>query len=138
MPKKGKEYNEYMRVYMAERYRTRRAKALAYLGGKCVVCGTTADLQLDHIDPRTKTYPADHACHALSETKFWAEIDKCQLLCGLHHVEKSIVDSGKQKARGTHGTISAYRYCRCTLCRDAKRVYEREAKRKRKARRSLE
>jgi 5-methylcytosine-specific restriction endonuclease McrA len=52
MAKKDKaSYNAYMNKYMKERYERRRSEAVASLGGKCVVCGTTDRLELDHINP---------------------------------------------------------------------------------------
>lgn len=36
-----------MRDYMLRRYHARRAESYAILGGKCVVCGTSDDLQID-------------------------------------------------------------------------------------------
>ena len=49
------EYREHMRVYMMERYHKRRAEAVQLLGGKCVVCGTTEGLEIDHVDRSLKT-----------------------------------------------------------------------------------
>lgn len=33
-------------------YRRERAKWIAFLGGKCSVCGTTEELEFDHDEPR--------------------------------------------------------------------------------------
>jgi hypothetical protein len=46
--------NEYMKVYILKRYRMRMAKAKEILGGRCVICGKTDDLQIDHVDWITK------------------------------------------------------------------------------------
>lgn len=34
-------------------YRRERARLIAALGGKCVECGTTEELEFDHLKPRT-------------------------------------------------------------------------------------
>lgn len=52
----------------------------------CTRCGATHDLQLDHIDPATKT---DHRIWSWSKERREAEIRKCQVLCGPCHKEKS-------------------------------------------------
>jgi len=63
------------------------------LGGKCVRCGSTDDLQVDHIEPSTK----DLSLRAKHSATFWswswervlAELAKCQLLCRPCHQAKS-------------------------------------------------
>lgn len=88
MPHKDKqEYNDYLNAYMKKRWENRRTTAIAYLGGKCLECGTTEDLEFDHIDPSTKVCSVAKAS-SFSEQRFWAEVDKCQLLCHTHHREK--------------------------------------------------
>lgn len=101
---------------------------IEYLGGKCARCGTTEALQIDHIDPKTKSFDI---------SKNWArawnllvlELDKCQALCPEHHLEKSRLNKelrgGQNKwTEIQHGTVWAYsKYrCRCEECRAAKRV----------------
>jgi hypothetical protein len=110
---------EEMATYMRIRYRNFRVKALEFLGGKCVECGTTNCLEIDHVDPETKSCePARLA--SLTWEKAVAELKKCQLLCDRHHNVKSIRERGQLSARVVHGTISSYRYCKCDLCRKAK------------------
>ncbi len=62
------------------------------LGNKCVKCGTTKNLEFDHIDPKTKCFnvnPQD------SWEKTLPELYKCQLLCKPCHLEKTAtVDYG--------------------------------------------
>lgn len=45
-----------MRKYMLARYHKRRAEAIRKLGGKCVKCGSEENLEIDHIDPTTKSF----------------------------------------------------------------------------------
>lgn len=124
MPIKDKAgYNAYMRQYVQERYARRRADVVRRLGGYCWECYETSGLDIDHIDPADKA--EDWTLAGLSDAKVEVEIAKCQLLCADCHAFKSIVEQGKTPARGTHGTISAYRHCgppKCEACREAKRV----------------
>ena len=68
--------------------------------------------------------------------KVWAtrNMEKCQLLCFSYHSKKTILESGKKIARGNHGTVSTVRYCKCELCKKAKREYMREYRRERRTR----
>lgn len=126
-------YKAYMRKYMLDRYVQRRTEALLILGNKCVKCGSTVDLEFDHIDPSTKIKIIGHIW-SYSKTKFWAEIKKCQLLCKICHQAKSLVDLNFNDAKNSHCSNSTYitYKCRCNLCRQAHNKYCREYKRKRK------
>ena len=111
-----------------ERYRERRAYSIAKLGGKCVRCGATKNLQLDHIDKYLKSFNIT-AYWSYSLEKYDVELAKCQLLCKSCHKEKS----NEEKDFGAlgygythHGTASMYREsCRCNACRLA---YNEEAR----------
>ena len=77
-----------------ERRKKRLQEMKDYLGNKCTHpgCNQTENLQFDHIDPKTKCFnvnPQD------SWEKTLPELDKCQLLCPKHHLEKTMtVDYG--------------------------------------------
>lgn len=134
MPNKDKkQYNAYMKKYMLERYNTRRNLAIQKLGGKCVRCCSTKELQFDHINPEDKLFTIAKLS-SINERQYWEEVDKCQLLCIECHKAKTISDMGMKQAKGNHGTISSYRYCKCSLCKKAKSDYTREYKRKKKSR----
>jgi hypothetical protein len=85
------------------------------LGGKCVRCGSTDDLEFDHIDPETKRFAVGS-----DMSKAWdvlvEEALKTQLLCRPCHVDKGSED----RPEPAH---SYYRYwyygCRCEECRAA-------------------
>ncbi len=126
-----KDYNQKMSEYMLRRYHQRRAEALEKLGNQCSVCGTQDNLEIDHIDAKNKKI-ALNKMWAISKERFLKELAKCQLLCKAHHEEKSIEDRGFQKAKGTHGTLSSYKYCKCPECRAAKASYMKTYKRKTK------
>ena len=123
--------NEYLNAYMKARYKKRREFALAYLGGKCVHCGATEDLEFDHIDRKEKEA-------TIADMMLWAkdrllkELDKCQLLCKSCHNEKTLKDLNKKNAKNSHGTISSYRYCKCHLCKTAKSEYTKKKKQEKK------
>ena len=63
----------------------RKAIMIEMLGGKCVDCGTTENLQFDHIDPSKKSF--NISC-VLSE-RMLTELEKCELRCGDCHLEKT-------------------------------------------------
>jgi hypothetical protein len=106
----------YQREYNKAWKQARRARLTEMLGGKCVRCGATEDLEFDHIDPSTKIFAV---CADLS--KAWEilveEAAKCQLLCRSCHVAKGAGDRPDLQ----HGTYYVYWYwnCRCELCRAA-------------------
>jgi len=117
-------YNAYMRTYMLKRYRSRRRKAIKDLGGKCVKCGSTKRLEFDHRDPKKKSFSL--WCRTYSEERLAKELAKCQLLCKMCYIKKSILERGHKIAKGTHGTLSAYAWCgppKCDACRKAKTDY---------------
>lgn len=122
-----KEYNLYMRKYHLQRYNDFIFLFKEILGGKCVKCNSERDLDFDHINPETKLFCLSNFLN-YSIKKVLDEIDKCQLLCQKCHNIKNIKEAGKVIAKGKHGTISTYRYCKCTLCKKAKSVYNKNYK----------
>ncbi len=62
--KKYKELNKKkIREQKREYCKEKRAYCIEYLGGKCVVCGTTHNLQFDHIKRETKKYTIGSRIH---------------------------------------------------------------------------
>jgi hypothetical protein len=106
---------EYLRGYNKAQRRQRRARLVEMLGGCCVRCDATEDLEFDHIDPDTKRFAVGS-----SMSRAWAELVeealKCQLLCRPCHRDKAVED----RPEPAH---SYYRYwyygCRCAVCRAA-------------------
>ena len=79
--KKWREENrEHTIEYKREKRKRWRSKCVEYLGGKCVKCGTTHNLQFDHIKREGKKYEITRRLsNNLNNLK--EELDKCQLLC---------------------------------------------------------
>ena len=108
---------QYMRKYIRAHKARRRAQLIEMLGGCCVRCGSTEDLEFDHIDPATKRFNI-----GADLTRSWAELveeaSRCQLLCREDHIAKGAED----RSEVPHGL---YRYwywywrCRCEVCRAA-------------------
>jgi hypothetical protein len=89
-----------------------------------VVCGSKKRLQFDHIERRSgkSSFVITKRLASVAESKLDGELTKCQLLCFKHHQEKTLLELGQTPAKGTHGTVSAYRYCgppRCEACKQA-------------------
>lgn len=92
---------DYHREYSRNYYHRRKNEYLKLLGGKCVRCGATENLQFDHIDRKTKLFTLGRL---LSKTKAAAleELKKCQILCFWCHVDKSkpeISETNRLRAR---------------------------------------
>ena len=67
-----------------------------YLGGECVGCGTTENLQFDHIDRNLKEYSVGKRMgNTFAYLK--PELDKCQLLCKQCHQIKSQINHDHDK-----------------------------------------
>src|SRR6266699_1400197 len=91
-PTKRQDYNGYMRVFMLRRYHKRRAAIIADLGGRCIECGATEHLEIDHIEPSKKRVRLNQRLSGLSAEKLKEEVAKCQLLCTACHKEKTRVE----------------------------------------------
>lgn len=112
-----------MRNYMQQRYVQRMSMAKEYLGGKCIRCGSKNELELDHIDPKTKILSIAEMWNKPLEV-FWVEVRKCQLLCAPCHISKTKSDLG-QPQEPLHGTITRAKnyHCKCEACRQVSHEY---------------
>lgn len=126
------------REYMRTRYATQRDYIITKLGGACKRCGSQENLEVDHVDWRTKEFNvgrlwADKQWHHLE-----AELEKCQLLCKSCHIEKSKWDVREQVVElgrsWRHGTTTGFmkKGCDCPACEMARRdFYDRKNARRR-------
>lgn len=123
---------EQSRAYMKRRYHERRKEALELLGGKCR-CGSTDDLQVDHVDRTKKTMSFDRMA-GVGRVRFLEELRSCQLLCGKCHTKKTVENDLGRRLR-EHGTPAMYRHgkCRCDACVMAWRSYYAERRKIRAA-----
>lgn len=116
--------NDYNKIY----YDKRRQELLFRLGNSCNKCGSTENLEFDHVDPSTKL-------HSISKILYRAdlledELGKCQLLCKPCHVEKTRAENKKriEPYRSAHGTVRRYCHygCRCKSCKKAYSNYKKD------------
>lgn len=109
-----------------------KQRTFDYLGNKCSQCGSRDNLEVDHIDPKTKNPKLSYTSGNISIWKlkakdFEEELPKCQLLCFQCHVFKTAND-GNRAISSLHN-YSRYKNngCRCTICKNArKEAYEKE------------
>ena len=67
-----------------------------------------------------ETYEVDHK----DNDKTNDSIDNLQLLT---QTENKIKEGLRQRTK-EHGTLSSYRYCKCTICRKANSIYHKQGK----------
>jgi len=91
-----KKWKEENRDYVNAKVKERKAKNKAYLiellGGKCVGCGITENLQFDHIDRKQKSFTIGKRLESSLENKLIPEAKKCQLLCKSCHQLKTTIN----------------------------------------------
>lgn len=81
----------YNKAYQKERYAKEKGELIKKLGGKCVMCGATEDLEFDHKDKSTKTFSITAKLHSADID---SELEKIQLLCHDCHLQKTHKDCG--------------------------------------------
>ena len=115
------EYNAYMAEYMKKRIARRRAEAVKQFGGKCVKCGSTEDLEFDHLnhDPDPRGRRGRGTMWTFSEKRLQAELEKCQLLCHDCHLKKTSEEISVPHGGGLAGK----RNCLCVPCKQRKAEY---------------
>lgn len=110
---------EQNREYLRQRYREQMDGFIDRLGGQCVVCGTTEDLQIDHVDRRKKSFNVARLWARKDLPKVYRELKKCQLLCKPHHEEKTAREQSEDRTGTfTHGTLYGWQKakCKCPEC----------------------
>lgn len=122
MPLVNKEaYNAYMKIYARERYHRLRREWIESQGGKCTLCGSVEDLEIDHVDRATKSFDVARIW-SRSKVVREEELAKCQVLCKKCHLKKTTAEN---IALGIHSEEHSYRKkCRCPGCREWVRDYK--------------
>jgi 5-methylcytosine-specific restriction endonuclease McrA len=115
--------------YDLARYHRRRAEGIEILGGKCVRCNSTEQLEFDHIDPTTKELSIGKMWGVARE-RWLRELMKCQLLCKPCHTKKSTKEA-MTELHGAWGMVK--KKCKCEKCRLFQNAYIAEWKRNKRA-----
>lgn len=82
---------EHINKKRSERKKNHKQYLIEMLGGKCVGCGTTVNLQFDHIDRKEKLFCIGSSL-ASKLDKLIVEAKKCQLLCENCHQHKTLIN----------------------------------------------
>lgn len=103
------------RAYVREWVKQRRKKWLAE-NGPCVDCGSSENLEVDHVDPLSKI---SHNVWSWREDRRLNELAKCQVRCAKCHMIKTVREFKERFTKDRHGTRRQYlaKGCRCDLCR---------------------
>lgn len=114
------------REYQRDWIKARRQKWMAE-NGPCQLCGSSDQLEADHIDPADKLIPP-RGLWGMSDSnpRKIAELAKLQVLCQACHKAKSYADR-LAKVNTDHGASWSYKNnrCRCQLCKDWNASYRR-------------
>jgi hypothetical protein len=96
----------YMHAYNKRRREEHLRRAFELLGErKCAHCGSTENLEFDHIDPRTKKFAIGNQA-GRSWRQVAVEVRKCQLLCYACHKVKSARECAEWVAKHFGGEMS--------------------------------
>lgn len=76
----SKQNREHKTEKLRELRRRKRQQLVEHLGGKCVGCGVTENLQFDHINRADRLYTIGKIID-WDLSRILPEVDKCQLLC---------------------------------------------------------
>jgi hypothetical protein len=111
----------------------KRRAAWFSINSPCSKCGSDVDLQLHHKD---RTKKVSHKIWSWTEKRRLKELAKCVVLCRRCHNEETVQQEGPCARR--HGTMSRYVYggCRCLLCVERRRAYQRYCHLRRRTRES--
>jgi hypothetical protein len=114
VPLFGEAKREYQRVWIAAR------RAAWFADKRCVVCGTTENLELHHIDPETKVA---NSVWSWTQERRDAELAKCEVRCESCHKPETIaylkeikITPLSEKKHGTYNTYGRFG-CRCEPCK---------------------
>lgn len=115
--------------YHRDYFYVRKQRFFDFLGGECVECGSTSNLEIDHVDPALKTLNFS-ANLSISNAAVQQELQNAQLLCETCHLKKTI----REKKPFAHGTLYGWMKakCKCSVCEQTRRAWNdaRNAKRR--------
>jgi hypothetical protein len=107
-------------------YKAERRAQWILDNGPCAWCGTWEDLEVDHIDPSTKTIRTSLIWQTNEEQRV-AELAGCQVLCKKCHRQKTTIEAESKVQHGTLHMYNSPRYkCRCDACKLAYANYQRQ------------
>lgn len=118
-------------AFRNEELQRRRREWIESQGGRCVKCGSTRQLEVDHKDRSTKSMDPTNIW-GLSKEKRELELAKCQVLCWECHYKKTFEEMGYKE----HGSDHSYtrKGCRCAECREAHRIHNKAWRERRASR----
>ena len=115
--------------YFQEYYLIRKRKLFVLVDGPdyhCTLCDYRADdLEFDHVDPETKLFSIGgrimQGWKGEKYQELLAELEKCQLLCPAHHLEKTRIQLSVERG-WQHGTMYGWmkKKCQCPACSASK------------------
>jgi len=116
-PEKAQKYKEQTKKWKEEnrdkvnatikaRKEKNKAHLIEMLGGKCVGCGTTQNLQFDHIDRKQKSFTIGKMLESSLENKLIPEAKKCQLLCKSCHQVKTTINHDTHSLANGYSVVS--------------------------------
>lgn len=121
--------------YMKDRYAAQRQLFISHLGGSCNQCGSVKHLEIDHVDPKNKSFSIGRLWAEKRLGQAFVELKKCQLLCHDCHMTKTAIEASvRQSGKFKHGTIYGFMkaHCECTECVKKKRLWHDARNRKRR------
>lgn len=116
---------EYIRQYQRE-WMARRRNEWLETNGPCKACGSSENLEVDHIDPALKSRHPRDIWSRRKEVRE-EELAKCQVLCHDCHLLKTSAD---RLSKIQHGTDTMRRKfgCKCEECKEYVRRVKRESR----------
>lgn len=95
------------RKYALDRYYKKRNELIAALGGRCILCGSTEDLNFDHTDQIDKKFAIGKLL-SHSNREVDKEVQKCDLLCFTCHMKKTKDNREHIKNRKHHTKLNTF------------------------------
>ena len=116
-------YGEEKRAYQRGWIKKRRDDWIESQGGLCVICGSTEELEVDHIDRETKLCNP-RLVWSRNQAFREAELAKCQVLCSDCHQKKTTKENTRPVEHGSYrrGYSTG---CKCDACMESMRIFWR-------------